>query len=110
MLIGLPSNGLHTNGYTEARRLFFEQAKYTHGPIRQRAEGQGRRHIDARASQLSVADTQAHPGRGRQRGFAHMSPAAASRKTCRAFCPKACLARMVELSSWEPPPVFHPPC
>ena len=29
VLIGLPSNGLHTNGYSLARKLFFEVAKYT---------------------------------------------------------------------------------
>jgi len=29
VLIGLPSNGLHTNGYSLARKLFFEVAKHT---------------------------------------------------------------------------------
>ena len=29
VLLGLPSNGLHTNGYSLARKLFFEVAKYT---------------------------------------------------------------------------------
>ena len=28
-IIGLPSNGLHTNGYSLARKLFFEVARYT---------------------------------------------------------------------------------
>jgi phosphoribosylformylglycinamidine cyclo-ligase len=29
VLLGLPSNGLHTNGYSLARKLFFEIAKYS---------------------------------------------------------------------------------
>src|SRR5215831_5172800 len=29
VLIGLPSNGLHTNGYSLGRKLFFEVARYT---------------------------------------------------------------------------------
>ena len=29
VLIGLPSNGLHTNGYSLARKLFFDVARYT---------------------------------------------------------------------------------
>lgn len=29
VLVGIPSNGLHTNGYSLARKLFFDVAKYT---------------------------------------------------------------------------------
>ena len=29
VILGLPSNGLHTNGYSLARKLFFEMARYT---------------------------------------------------------------------------------
>src|SRR5207248_754330 len=29
VILGLPSNGLHTNGYSLARKLFFEIARYT---------------------------------------------------------------------------------
>ncbi len=43
VLLGLPSNGLHTNGYSLARKLLFEVARVRAGPVHQRTEGQDRR-------------------------------------------------------------------
>ncbi len=34
MLIGLPSTGLHTNGYSLARRIIFDQGGHAVAPIR----------------------------------------------------------------------------
>ena len=36
VILGLASNGLHTNGYSLARKLLFEVGKYTAGFLRQR--------------------------------------------------------------------------
>ena len=36
MILGLPSNGLHTNGYSLARKLLFEVAQVHPGYLRQR--------------------------------------------------------------------------
>ena len=39
VILGLPSAGLHTNGYSLARKLFFEDAGYTVGTYLDEAEG-----------------------------------------------------------------------
>jgi phosphoribosylformylglycinamidine cyclo-ligase len=61
VLIGLPSTGLHTNGYSLARKLlFFEVAGYSPDAICQRDQGQGRRRADEAASQLPGRIVAAH--------------------------------------------------
>ena len=48
IILGLPSNGLHTNGYSLARKLLFEVAQYS-PDLRQRDQEQGRQRTDAHA-------------------------------------------------------------
>ena len=52
VLIGLPSVGLHTNGYSLARKLFFEIAKLHAGFPCRRAGRNGRRRTAEAARQL----------------------------------------------------------
>ena len=102
-LLGLPSNGLHTNGYSLAQELLFDAPRYTPRQYVNELERQGRRSAHAAASQLSLAHPQADPGGGRQRLRAHHrrrhhgEPAARSAQ-------RPCAH--IELSSWEPPPLF----
>ncbi len=97
VLLGLPSNGLHTNGYSLARKLLFETA-------RQAAhEGAGGRAPEG-ASQLLEADPRVDrralaEGRGShyRRGDhgQHASHSAVG------------LAARVDVSSWTVPPLFE---
>ena len=87
VLIGLPSTGLHTNGYSLARKLLFEVAGHRADT---RARGAGRlagAGADEDPSQLPEAAARA----ARRRTFSkarRTSPAAASPTTRRAFFPR----------------------
>ena len=86
VLIGLPSNGLHTNGYSLARKLLFETANY--GPdqyVNELKDKTGVALMRQHRSYLSIVKKLTQAGR--------TSPAAASRITCHAFCPRACVRR-----------------
>jgi phosphoribosylformylglycinamidine cyclo-ligase len=87
VLIGLPSTGLHTNGYSLARKLFFEVAGYKPtqyvGAIGDKA---GAALMKVHRSYLSIMQKLANAGWPQAW---RTSPAAASRKICRASCPKA---------------------
>ena len=67
VLIGFPSTGLHTNGYSLARKLLFEVAGYKPDQYVNAIEGKSRRGADENPSQLPARDQEAHrrgPGRG----------------------------------------------
>ena len=59
VLIGLPSTGLHTNGYSLARKLLFEVAGYKPTQYVHSHQGEGRRGADEDPSQLSSRDSKA---------------------------------------------------
>ena len=62
VLIGLPSTGLHTNGYSLARKLLFRGGRLQAHAIRDRHQGEGRRGADEDPSQLSARDSKAGDG------------------------------------------------
>jgi phosphoribosylformylglycinamidine cyclo-ligase len=87
VLIGLPSNGLHTNGYSLARKLLFEVARY--GPdqyVNELKDKTGAALMRTHRSYLAVIKKLTAR---RSSAAWRTSPAAASRRTCRASCPAA---------------------
>ncbi len=97
VLVGLPSNGLHTNGYSLARKLLFDTA--------------GHSLTDALADELlKVHRSYLKPIRalaeGRMlKGAAHITGGGITDNTPR-ILPQGLAAR-VDVSSWEIPPFFE---
>ena len=103
VLIGLPSTGLHTNGYSLARKLFFETAGYK---------------IDTRVPQLRTTvgnellkihrsylrPLRALAAAGLLLGAAHVTGGGITGNTPR-MLPARCRAR-IQWGSWRVPPVF----
>jgi phosphoribosylformylglycinamidine cyclo-ligase len=103
ILIGLPSNGLHTNGYTLARKLLFDVAGYTHDQYVNELKDKvgaalmrGHRSYLAPLRKLIQAEVAS--------GFAHITGGGITENLPRVL-PRGVCAH-VELSKWEPPPIF----
>ena len=110
-LLGLPSNGLHTNGYSLARKLLFEIAKY--GPeqyINELKDKTGAALMRTHRSYLSVIKklTASGPGtpeaRAMIQGMAHITGGGITENLPR-ILPRG-LDAVVALGSWEVPPLF----
>ncbi len=104
ILLGLPSTGLHTNGYSLARKLFFEVAGYT---PRQRV-----RAIGGRAAEVLMATHRSYlpalqklTGAGLVSGMAHITGGGITENLPR-ILPKGTAAQ-VQLGSWPVLPVFE---
>jgi phosphoribosylformylglycinamidine cyclo-ligase len=103
VLIGLPSSGLHTNGYSLARRVFFEAAGWPPGKYVPE--------LDA-----TVADALLAPHRSylpfvrpviesdRARGLAHITGGGITENLPR-ILPEGCTAR-IDRRAWSVPPIF----
>ncbi len=103
VLIGLPSTGLHTNGYSLARKLFFETAGYkidTHVPELRATTGKELLKIHRSYLPALRALAQA----GLLLGAAHITGGGITGNTPR-MLPKRYEAR-IQLGSWRVPPVF----
>jgi phosphoribosylformylglycinamidine cyclo-ligase len=103
ILIGLPSNGLHTNGYTLARRLLFDVAGYTHDQYVNELKDKvgaalmrGHRSYLSPIKKLILAEVVS--------GFAHITGGGITENLPRVL-PRGICAH-VELSKWEPPQIF----
>jgi phosphoribosylformylglycinamidine cyclo-ligase len=104
VLLGLPSNGLHTNGYSLARKLLFDVAKY--GPdqyINELKDKTGAALMRTHRSYLGVirklisADVVS--------GMAHITGGGITENLPR-ILPKG-MGAQVDLSTWTPPPLFE---
>jgi phosphoribosylformylglycinamidine cyclo-ligase len=104
VLISLPSTGLHTNGYSLARKLFFEIAKYpAEQYVNEIKEKAGAALMKTHRSYLSIikkltaADLVV--------GMAHITGGGITDNLPR-ILPKSTSA-LIELSSWTVPPLFQ---
>ena len=104
ILIGLPSTGLHTNGYSLARKLFFEVAKYKPtqyiGAIGDKA---GTALMKVHRSYLSIMQKLANAGLAA--GMAHVTGGGITENLPR-ILPKGTGAH-VELGSWPVLAIFE---
>ena len=107
VLLGLPSNGLHTNGYSLARKLLFEVAKY--GPdqyVNELKDKTGGALMRTHRSYLSVIKklTAGGPASGLVSGLAHITGGGITENLPR-ILPRGFDA-VIDLSSWTVPPLF----
>jgi len=103
LLVGLPSTGLHTNGYSLARKLFFEVAKY--GPdsyVNEIKDKAGAALMKTHRSYLAIIKKLT--AEGIVKGMAHITGGGITENLPR-ILPKGCGA-LVETASWSVPPLF----
>ena len=104
VLIGLPSNGLHTNGYSLARKLLFEVARY--GPdqyVNELKDKTGAALMRTHRSYLAIIRKLLMGDM--VRGMAHITGGGITDNLPR-ILPKG-MGAMVELQSWPAPPIFE---
>ena len=105
ILIGLPSNGLHTNGYSLARKLLFEVAKY--GPeqyVNELKDKTGAALMRVHRSYLAIIKKLT--GAELVNGMAHITGGGITEKPSPRIIPKG-MGATVDLGSWQPPPLFE---
>lgn len=104
VLIGLPSNGLHTNGYSLARKLLFEVAKY--GPeqyVNELKDKTGAALMRVHRSYLAIIK-KLTAGEVVS-GMAHITGGGITENLPR-IIPKG-MGAQVDLASWQVPPLFE---
>jgi phosphoribosylformylglycinamidine cyclo-ligase len=109
VLIGLPSAGLHTNGYSLARKVFFEQRRLAPGTV---VPELGRSVADAllapHRSYLDAVGPLLRPeylADGLVKGMAHITGGGVTDNLPRVL-PEGCAA-LIEPSSWTVPALFR---
>ncbi|HXB61235.1 MAG TPA: phosphoribosylformylglycinamidine cyclo-ligase [Acidobacteriaceae bacterium] len=104
LLIGLPSTGLHTNGYSLARKLFFEIAKYSpESYVNEIKDKAGAALMKTHRSYLAIIKKLT--AEGMVKGMAHITGGGITENLPR-ILPKGCGA-LVETASWTVPPLFQ---
>ena len=102
VIIGLPSNGLHSNGYSLVRHLCFERARLSlRARVPEIKVPLGEELL--RPTRIYVRTVRALP-RGAVKGMAHITGGGITGNLPR-ILPKQCAAR-IELSAWPVPGVF----
>jgi phosphoribosylformylglycinamidine cyclo-ligase len=104
VLIGLPSNGLHTNGYSLARKLLFEVAGYgADHYVNELKDKTGASLMRTHRSYLAILKKLI--GAGIVRGMAHITGGGITENLPR-ILPRG-TAAIVDLASWTVPPLFE---
>jgi phosphoribosylformylglycinamidine cyclo-ligase len=104
VLIGLPSNGLHTNGYSLARRLLFEVAGYAPDHyVNELKDKTGAALMRTHRSYLAILKKLI--GAGIVRGMAHITGGGITENLPR-ILPRG-TAAVVDLANWTVPPLFE---
>ena len=104
VLIGLPSNGLHTNGYSLARKIAFDELKLTiDSHLPELGETVGDALLRTHRSYLTVIKPLL--GRGLIKGMAHITGGGITDNLPRVL-PGGTSAR-VDRTSWRVPPIFR---
>ena len=104
VLIGLPSSGLHTNGYSLARRIVFEELKLkvdSHVP--ELGETVGDAFLRTHRSYLNVIKPLL--GRGQIKGMAHITGGGITDNLPRVLPPGT--AARVDRTTWRVPAIFR---
>lgn len=103
VLIGLPSTGLHTNGYSLARHILFQEAgMYVETRVPELQGTLGEELLNVHREYLSVLKP--HLGSRRIHGLVHITGGGFYDNIAR-ILPEGCEA-MVQRSSWDPLPIF----
>ncbi|TAK15171.1 MAG: phosphoribosylformylglycinamidine cyclo-ligase [Acidobacteria bacterium] len=104
VLIGLPSTGLHTNGYSLARRIVFEAMRLDAGThVAELGSTVGAALMQTHRSYLRVV--QPHLSSGVIKGMAHITGGGLTENTPR-MLPAGVMAE-IDLRSWTVPPLFN---
>lgn len=104
VLIGLPSSGLHTNGYSLARKLLFEVGGHQHDTVLPELGGTlADELLKVHRSYLKPIRTLAD--KGLLRGAAHITGGGITDNTPRML--PAGMAAEIDTGSWPAPPIFE---
>jgi phosphoribosylformylglycinamidine cyclo-ligase len=104
ILLGLPSRGLHTNGYSLARKLLFDVARYSPDTfVPELSCTVGEELLKVHRSYLAPIRKLLEAGI--LKGAAHITGGGVTDNTPRIL--PANLGVRVNVSSWQPPPVFE---
>jgi phosphoribosylformylglycinamidine cyclo-ligase len=104
VLIALPSTGLHTNGYSLARRVFFEMAQWTPDTVVRELNGTlGDALLATHRSYLPVVRPLLDAGCAK--GLAHITGGGITENLPR-ILPEGCAAE-IDRHAWKVPPIFR---
>jgi phosphoribosylformylglycinamidine cyclo-ligase len=104
VLLGLPSSGLHTNGYSLARKLLFEVAEYQPASVVPELGGTVAGEL-LKVHRSYLKPIRALAGERLLRGAAHITGGGITDNTPRML--PAGLAAVIDTSAWTIPPVFE---